>query len=124
VIAPYYAVLYSKLDRVVQRFGWAATVHGSLTRDLDIVIIPWTEDAEHEDKVVDAIRLFVEGAYITRLRKKQNERSGVKTRTGLDHYSVTEKPHGRRAISIYLGPSGYYLDISIMPRVVKEEPHG
>jgi hypothetical protein len=86
-----------------------------MTRDLDLVLIPWTEDADDIDRLVDDIRLFVEGMYVTNLRKKADRKRGVEGFTGLAHYAVTEKPHGRRAIAIYIGASGYYLDISIMP---------
>ncbi len=118
MIPPYYAILYTKLDRVVQRHGWGLGIHGSLTRDLDLILIPWTADAEHEDRVIDAVRLFVEGQYITNLRKKNNKKYGSSQKDGLAHYAVEQKPHGRRAISIYIGASGYYLDISIMPRII------
>lgn len=40
MLPPYFAILYTKLDRVVARFGWALTLHGSMSRDLDVVLIP------------------------------------------------------------------------------------
>ena len=116
MLAPYYAILFMKLDRVVQRFGWALTLHGTMARDLDLVLIPWTDDAEHEDKVIDAVRIFVEGKYVVNSRKRNEKKMGSSSKDGLAHFYVEEKPHGRRAISIYIGVSGYYLDISIMPR--------
>lgn len=122
MIPPYFAIIASQLDRVAQRFGWAVTLHGSMSRDLDVVLIPWTDDAEHEDKVVDAIRFFVEGTYITSARKRNEKKMKSSTKDGIAHFSVTEKPHGRRAISLYIGHSQYYLDISIMPRIEKMKP--
>jgi len=124
MLPPYFAILFSKLDRVVNRFGWAATLHGTLARDLDIVLIPWTEDAEHEDKVIDAIRLFVEGKYISASRKRTDSKMGTVSKDGIEHYAIEEKPHGRRSISIYIGVSGYYLDISIIPRKPPATPSG
>jgi len=121
MIPPYYSIIYSQLDRVVQRFGWALTLHGSMSRDMDVVLIPWTEDAEHEDKVVDAIRIFVEGKYLTGRRKRNEQKAGASSQDGMAHFSVSEKPHGRRAISLFIGVSTYYLDISIMPRQHKAE---
>lgn len=44
---------------------------------------------------------------------------GASSKDGIAHFAVEEKPHGRRAISLYIGVSGYYLDISIMPRYAK-----
>ena len=116
MIPPYYSILYAQLDRVVQRFGWALTLHGSMMRDMDVVLIPWTDDAEHEDKVVDAIRLFVEGKYIVSKRKRNENKMKSLSKDGMAHFQITEKPHGRRAITLFIGVSSYYLDISIIPR--------
>lgn len=116
MIAPYYAVLFTKLDKIVARFGWAIALHGTMIRDLDLVLIPWTEDADHEDKVIDAIRIFVDGQHVTKVRKKNLEEMNSSQKDGLEHFAITQKPHGRRAISIHIGVSNYYLDISIMPR--------
>lgn len=124
MIAPFYAVIYAKLDRIVNRFGWGLSIHGTMVRDLDLVLIPWTEDAEQEDKVIDAIRLFIDGTYVTNARNKNNAKMGASTKNGLAHFHVTDKPHGRRAINIYIGTTGYYLDISIMPRTTHEPPEG
>jgi hypothetical protein len=98
------------------RFGWCLSIHGTMGRDLDMILIPWTEDAEHEDKVVDAIRLFVEGKMVQAARKRVEKRYKSSSKEGVEHFHVETKPHGRRAISLYIGQSGYYLDISIMPR--------
>ncbi len=116
MIPPYYAILYMKLDRIVQRFGWCLSIHGSMTRDLDVILIPWTEDAESEDKVVDAIRVFIEGSYTVAARKRMEKKMNTSSKEGLAHYATEDKPHGRKAFSIYIGFSGYYLDISILPR--------
>ena len=120
-IAPWYALIFKDLDRIVQRRGWNVCLHGSMQRDLDLVLIPWVKDADHIDVVIDDIRKFVEGSYQLNLKKKANAKRGYETKQGLEHYAVEEKPHGRKAISIYIGASGLYLDISIMPRVEKPE---
>jgi len=123
MLPPYYSIIYAQLDRIVQRFGWALTLHGSMSRDMDIVLIPWTEDAEHEDKVIDAIKIFVEGKHITAMRKRNEKKINASSKDGMAHFSITEKPHGRKAITLFIGISSYYLDISIMPRIeqVKED---
>lgn len=118
MIPPFYAVIYQKLCRVALRRGWALAIHGTVQRDLDLVLIPWTEDADSVDHVVEDIRLFVEGTYTDKARKRaEKKRLGDATRPkyGLAHFYATEKPHGRKVISIYIGYSAYYLDISIMP---------
>jgi dissimilatory sulfite reductase (desulfoviridin) alpha/beta subunit len=119
VIPPFYAVIYQKLCRIALRRGWALAIHGSVQRDIDLVLIPWVDDADHEDTVVEDIRLFIEGSYNDRARKRAEKKrlgDAFKPRHGLAHFAVETKPHGRRAISIYIGYSAFYLDISIMPR--------
>jgi hypothetical protein len=90
-----------------------------MVRDLDLVLIPWVEDADHIDKVIDDIRTFVEGKYNVNARKRAEKKRGVNGFKGLAQYSVEEKPHGRKAITIWVGYGKYHLDISIMPRVEK-----
>lgn len=106
MIAPWYMMVYVKLERIATRHGWNLTLHGSMARDLDIVLIPWTEDAEPEEIVLNAFEKFVKGTSYY----KQSKKHGGKLH-------ATEKPHGRIAYSIYIGTGGQYLDISIMPRI-------
>lgn len=101
MIAPWYAMAYTKLDRIAWRYGYALALHGSMSRDLDLVAIPWTEDAESPEKLVEAIRRFV----IT------------KTDVKLKIAPPKIMPHGRLS---YIIPVGFgdniYFDLSIMPR--------
>jgi len=117
VIAPWYALIYHDLNRIVARRGWNIALHGSMARDLDLILIPWVEDADHIDAVIDDIRVFVEGKANVKARERADKKRGVNTRMGLAHYAVEKKPHGRVAITVRIGWSRYELDISIMPRV-------
>ena len=101
MIAPWYAMAYIKLYRIAWRYGYALALHGSMSRDLDLVAIPWTEDAESPEKLVEAIRKFVI----------------AKTDVNLKIAPPKTMPHGRIS---YIIPVGYgenfYFDLSIMPR--------
>jgi len=89
--------------RVVARGqGYALAVHGSLARDIDVVAIPWTEEAVDAPALVAAIVAEVE---------RVNGHAYMRDRDA----NPTEKPHGRRAWSIHLG-GGPYIDLSVMPR--------
>lgn len=105
MIAPWYMMTYAKLERIAVRHGWCLTLHGSMSRDLDLVLIPWTDDAEPEEVVLEAIQKFVYGSRYWRKNKKQSK------------LHATKKPHGRKAYVITIGIEGQYLDISIMPRI-------
>lgn len=101
MITAFYAATYTQLERIAWRHGYALALHGSMGRDLDVCAIPWTEDAGDAAALLDAFRRAV---YAGRPEWRKGEPA------------PTKKPHGRRAYSLYLGSSGHYVDISIMPR--------
>ena len=66
---------------IAKKHGWAIGVHGSLERDIDLIAIPWTEDASGTWPLFEEIRDAV----------------------GADHAGVQgdlRKPHGRQALMI------------------------
>ena len=99
MISPWYAMTYVGLERVAWRHGYALALHGSMARDLDLVAIPWTDDADDPEKLIAAIVRFVVS------------KSDVK----ISQPKPMAKPHGRLAYTVPLG-SGQYLDISVMPK--------
>ena len=107
MIAPWYVMAYTKLDRIAWRYGYALALHGSMTRDLDLIAIPWTEDADSPEKLLKAIQRFtIQGASKEiKLSKK---------------LFPTKKPHGRTAYSFPIGHE-HYLDVSVMPRKVNRK---
>jgi hypothetical protein len=94
----FYAMLYPRLREVARQHGYALALHGSLTKDLDVIAVPWVADAADEKTLVRAI---VERAH------------GMVQ----SNHRVVEQPHGRRSWTIMLGGNGGYLDLSVMPRV-------
>jgi hypothetical protein len=101
MIAPWYAMAYTKLTRIAWRHGYALALHGSMARDLDLVAVPWTDDAASPKKLIKALVKFV----------------GTKAQVSLRVPAAQAKPHGRLAYSIPIGYEGHYLDVSIMPRI-------
>ena len=101
MIAPWYVMAYTKLDRIAMRHGYALALHGSMARDLDIILVPWTDDAAEPQKVLEAFRAFIIEKAKVKISKK---------------FHATKKPHGRLAYSFPIGHDGHYLDISIIPR--------
>ncbi|MFC3642273.1 hypothetical protein [Aquibium oceanicum] len=53
--APVYAGLYPELAEIARKHGYAMAVHGSLARDADLICIPWTDEAESPQAIVDEI---------------------------------------------------------------------
>ena len=99
MIAPWYVMAYTGLERIAWRHGYALALHGSMARDLDLVAIPWTEDADSPEKLIKAFARFI----IT------------KAKVGMRPPKPTNKPHGRLAYICPIGHDGHYLDVSVMP---------
>lgn len=85
--------------------GYALAVHGSEMRDLDLIAVPWTDEATDAEALIEKIVALTGG----RIGDRPDE----------------QRPHGRRAWSIHLNnehtlgnfkPVLPYLDISVMPR--------
>ena len=93
-IPAWYALLFTAMAETARELGWALALHGSLARDLDVMAMPWTEDAATPE------------ALLARLM----ERHGLIA--GADGW-VT-KPHGRRSHSLMVG-GHFYVDLSVMP---------
>jgi hypothetical protein len=98
IIDPDYARVYTIIRCTVWGYGYAAMMHGSFTRDLDILIVPWSEHAQvSHDHLVDVI------CGRAGLRKNGNPPG--------------EKPHGRIAYTLLFKEFGdpRFVDISFTP---------
>lgn len=98
-----YAQLLPRIREAGKAMGYAIAIHGSMQRDLDLLAVPWVEDARSAEELVafiaDAVRGYVIG--------------DVAKRGTIDE--PTTQPHGRRSWNICWGgkPS---IDLSVMPR--------
>jgi len=93
-----YVNYYGILKDISLKHGYALTVHGSITRDFDLVAIPWIENPSPHADLLTEIRDMI----------------GSHRPNGEPYDSMEEKPHGRIAYTIGCGAGGYF-DISIMP---------
>lgn len=94
IIDPDYARIYTKARIIAWTYGYACCVHGSFTRDLDLVLVPWTDGAKQNlDQVVTHL------ASVCDLRI---------------YGAPSEKPHGRRAWTLLLPGFGEcrWVDLS------------
>ena len=99
---PDYARAYSIIRCTAWSYGYSALLHGSFTRDLDVVLVPWTDQASVPFEPL--LRLLAE-------------------RTGLTVQGDAPKlkPHGRLSWSLLFPAFGdpRWIDISCMPRVAE-----
>jgi hypothetical protein len=57
--APFYAAMYHALCTTAREHGYALAIHGTVTSDLDLVAIPWTEEAAPAEVVKDALMAHI-----------------------------------------------------------------
>lgn len=93
--ASFYASMWEDIRKCAMDNGWAVALHGSLISDMDIMAMPWTEDAiTFKDLIIKISSLF-SGNLLA------------------DQWTIShgEKPHNRvvATIPIY---GDFYLDIS------------
>lgn len=102
-----YANYFFILKEIAFRYGYNLVLHGSLTRDMDLIAIPWIHKIKPAEKMVRAMAKALGGTVQT---------DGKKIR-------ASKMPHGRIAYIIDLArldkqyyDRQYYLDISVTPK--------
>lgn len=99
--ATFYAAMWDDIRQCAMDCGWAVGLHGSLNADMDIMAMPWTNDAVSFGVLVHKIDQLFSG---------ENSFGGFIT--------FDEKPHGRIVATIPIW-ADFYLDISAMPEPLK-----
>lgn len=96
IIDPDYARYYTLIRTTAWQCGYAIGLHGSFTRDLDLIAVPWTPQALPPDLLVKQIE------YRTDLKRQEE--------------AFRAKPHGRMCWSLLL--PGFtdprWIDLSVM----------
>lgn len=113
---PEYERLLPALRSVAEKHGYALGFHGSGQRDLDLIAVPWIEEAGAPEVLVEDLRQTVNGVIFQYPSTPLS--LGDWTRR-----NPQPKPHGRLAWSIHFGDldAGFYIDLSVMPLQMKEE---
>ena len=97
IIDPDYARIFSKARVIAWQYGYSCCAQGSFTRDLDLLIVPWTDCATLQldalvSRIADVCGLRIQG-------------------------EPSSKPHGRKAWSLLL--PGFsevrWVDLSAFP---------
>ena len=96
----FYASMYEDIRKCAMDSGWTVALHGSLASDMDILAMPWTNDAVLFTKLICNISKLFDGNSMSEL------------------YSISynEKPHGRIVATIPIWED-FYLDISTIEAV-------
>lgn len=54
--AVFYAILWDDLRQAAFKCGWALGLHGSLASDMDIMAMPWTDNATTADVMIEFLK--------------------------------------------------------------------
>lgn len=92
-----YAMYYGRLKTIAKEFGYALALHGSLSYDMDIVLIPWAEEYENPMVVIQAF----------------SDEIGYRDSRLKPYLSWEKKPNGRYGFTIAGGGHGH-LDVSVV----------
>ena len=106
-----YPEIIEKAREAGRKCGYAIAVHGSEMRDLDLIAVPWTDEATDPMTLVRSISRAI-GALQGPGYWWSDEY--ISDGEGKDGNPWTEKPHGRRACVLLV--AGGYIDLSVMPR--------
>lgn len=101
-----YAQLLPRIRARAKEMGYALAIHGSMNRDLDILAVPWVEEAAAPPVLVQAIAEETQSYVLGDLDK----------RAGLD--GPTIQPHGRLSWNLCWGGKAF-IDLSVMPPISK-----
>lgn len=92
-----YAHRVHELQVIARSCGYAIAIHGSMSRDLDVIAVPWVKNARTPKHLV---KILCERMGLTAASK-----------------SPTEKPHGRLSYTLLLRGGYGFVDLSITPRL-------
>jgi len=94
----FYAVLYPSLKEAAVSCGYALSIHGSMSRDMDLIAVPWVEDPKPVSDLVFELNKCLGNTVWSKhnLTNKEN------------------KPHGRVSYTLSIG-GDWFIDLSVMP---------
>lgn len=101
VLAPAFAYMIPVLTEIAQENGYTIAVHGSMHRDLDLIAIPWTDQAVAANVLVNKI---MERLVLCNLLSAHG-----------NYRDPVSMPHGRLVWTILLGGHAG-IDFGVMPR--------
>lgn len=107
IVDPDYARIYTQSRIIAWQYGYSCLMHGSFTRDLDLLLVPWEESArDNHDQLLKLI------ADACGLQFKDGEKEIYKAKV-----DWTNKPHGRKSCSLFFKEARdrRWIDIAVLP---------
>jgi hypothetical protein len=117
-----YTLFIPDLTEAGREVGYAIAVHGSMARDLDLIAVPWTDEAVSAERLIMHLLAAVDGKLVNGSRRKEVVGKPEPEWERVPASEPTVKPHGRLAWTIHVGYQGMYIDVSVTPRLEKAIP--
>lgn len=118
---PIFACLYPGLCIVARKHGYALAIHGTLVADMDLIAVPWTDQAVDAETLKDALTQHIGACGYNELLERDSPFLTAEHRAQIVAHECdapdgrTNKPHGRISWNLYLY-AGTKVDLSVFPR--------
>lgn len=107
-----FAVLFEPLRSIARANGYNLVAHGSLVRDIDLIAVPWSEQAIPPVELAN----MIQSAAATLVgQAEERDRTYAAAPEYFDAGQPGAKPFGRLCWSFWLHDRGPYIDLSVMP---------
>lgn len=116
ILDPDYARVFTQARIIAWQYGYACVMHGSYTRDLDLLLTPW-EDRAYDNRV-QLLKLIAAACDLRFRDGKENIYESVP--------DFTSKPHGRTTCSLFFPGAAdrRWVDIGFTPCTPKGSAAG
>ena len=115
-----YAYYFLSLKEIAKDMGYNLVVHGSMSRDMDLIAIPWIDDPKPEMDLINAIAHYMNGkTYDHKVFFDYKELPGGRHSYVINLYrgGYSRNHHGEITDPLeFTEDPQYYIDISVTPK--------
>lgn len=118
-----YAYYFISLKEIAIEYGYNLVLHGSLNRDLDLIAIPWVDDAKPELALMRALTECLGGKLMLKNIEGQKNEFASALQAGRTNYVIDLNRGGYKRDDNgdiiepfeFTDDPQYYIDISVTP---------
>jgi hypothetical protein len=112
----FYSVVLEPLKIIAKEFGYNLLIHGSMDRDMDLVLVAWQDNCVEAVEVIKAFTSYLGGNIIDQRTASDKEPVYLKAFiNGAGRLSALINLNRDNRFNSY-GDDQWYLDISVIPK--------
>lgn len=113
----FYTYVFSEMRRIAEVHGYNLLIHGSMNRDLDLVLIPWEKQISPIDTVMSDFCNYVGGKMMYQTPEQRNvfPHGRLSYVIELNRGGYALNPDGSWDETKFIPDPEYYIDISVIP---------